>query len=120
MRRFYNRAPRWGAIQIPIDKGETKMTKYIVFWKYKPKNLAKIIEKSLKAQALAEKKPEKHAKYLFLPHHTGYCKGFSIIDVVAPEQITKSMVFWFPELEQKFVPLIDNQDLLKAYQETHK
>ena len=96
------------------------MTKYIVFWKYKPEDLDKVIKKSLKAQAAAQKEPEKSPKYLFPPHHTGYCKGFSVVDVSDPSQITQSMVYWFPDLEQQYVPIIDNQDMLKIYQETHQ
>ena len=96
------------------------MTKYIVFWKYDPDNLEKIIEKSLNAQAEAAKAPEKYAKYLFPPHHTGYCKGFSISEVSDPSQIARSMVYWFPEMELKYVPIIDNDDMLKTYKEMQK
>ena len=96
------------------------MTKYIVFFKYKPEDIDAVIEKAIKSIALAEESPEKYARYLFTPHHTGYCKGFSIIEVSDPEQIKRSMVYWFPELQQQFVPIIDNQEMIKAYQETHK
>jgi hypothetical protein len=96
------------------------MTKYIVFWKYEPNDLDKVIEKSLKAQADAEKAPDKYAQYLFPPHHTGYCKGFSIVDVSNPDQMTRTFTYYFPELELKYVPIISNVDMLKTYKETPK
>jgi len=96
------------------------MTKYIVFFKYNPEDIDAVIKKAIKSIALAEESPEKYAKYLFPPHHTGYSKGFSIIEVSDPEQIKRSMVYWFPELQQQFVPIIDNQEMIKAYKEKHK
>ena len=96
------------------------MTKYIVFWKYEPNDLDKVIEKSLKAQADAEKAPDKYAQYLFPPHHTGYCKGFSIVDISNPDQMTRAFTYYFPELELKYVPIISNVDMLKTYKEMPK
>jgi hypothetical protein len=93
------------------------MTKYIVFWKYNPDALETVIKKSLNIQAEAEKEPEKYATYLFPPHHMGYCKGFHIVEVSDPSQITRSTVYWFPEMELKYVPITDNNDMLKTYQE---
>jgi hypothetical protein len=47
----------------------------------------------------------------------GYCKGFHIVEVSDPSQITRSTVYWFPEMELKYVPITDNNDMLKTYQE---
>ena len=96
------------------------MTKYIVFWEYDPDDVDKVREKSVKAQAEREKAPEKYAKYLFPPHHMGYCKGFSIVDISDPSQMTSAYTYWFPEMELQYVPIIDNVELTKIYKEMQK
>lgn len=96
------------------------MTKYILFWEYCPEDLEKVIAKSLKSQEAVKKNPEKYATYLFPPHHLGYCKGFTIIDVTDPQQITNAHVYWFPEMKLKYVPITSNDDMLKAYREIQK
>ena len=69
---------------------------------------------------MAEKEPDKYSKYLFPPHHTGYCKGFSVVDIADPSQMTNAVTYWFPEMKLKYVPITSNDDMLKAYRELHK
>ena len=93
------------------------MTKYIIFWEYSPEDVDKVIEKSLKRQEAIAKAPENYAKYLFPPHHTGYCEGFSLVDVSDPKQITNTTTYYFPEMSLRFVPIISNEDMIKAMKE---
>lgn len=90
------------------------MTKYLVKWEYCPENTEKVIEKSLKRMEAIKQAPEKYAKYLFPPHHTGYCKGFSLVDVTDPAQITDTTTYYFPELAMQYIPIVSNEDMIKA------
>ena len=96
------------------------MVKYIIFWEYCPEDVEKVIAKSLKSQEAVKKNPEKYSKTLFPPHHMGYCKGFTIVDVADPQQMTNSHTYWFPEMKLKYVPITSNEDMLTSYQELQK
>jgi hypothetical protein len=99
--------------------------KYIVFWEYKPENVAKVIEKALQSQAMTEKMTERELQNwpttIFPPHtirrEENKIKGFTIVDATDSAQIARSIVYWFPELIQQYVPINDNMELIKIYQE---
>jgi hypothetical protein len=69
----------------------------------------------LKAQTDAEKVSEKYTKCLFPPHHTGYCRGFSIVDISDLDQMPRAFTYYFPELELKYISMISNVNELKTY-----
>jgi hypothetical protein len=55
--------------------------KCIVYWEFSPEDVDKVIAKTVKAQEIREKEPDRFPTYLFPPQYTGPCQGFSIVEM---------------------------------------
>ena len=94
--------------------------KYICFWKFKPEDFDKIIEKYKQRMEDIEKVPDKFPKILFGPYSLGgEWKGFTVYDA-KPEQITNLVLHYMPEEKMKFVPIFDGAKVIELYLEMKK
>ena len=70
---------------------------------------------------MTESEQQQWPKTIFPSHHIGReenkIKGFTIVEATDPTQIGRSLLYWFPELIQKYVPINDTMEMLKIYQE---
>jgi hypothetical protein len=77
--------------------------------------MAKVIEKSVKAQKIGEKNPGKFPEYIMPPHTIGgQTKGFSVVEA-EPDQIVNGVLFWHPELKIKYMPIIESSKFIEKY-----
>ncbi len=89
--------------------------KYIVFWEFRPEDLDKVIELSMKEQKEIEKNPEKFGKYIMTPQSIGgQMKGFSVVEAT-PEQMVLSVLHWGPEVKMKYMPIVDAAKFIAQY-----
>lgn len=88
--------------------------KYLVKWEYCAEDLDKVVKKSLKAQEIAEKEPDRFGSYLYPPHHLGQYNGFSVVEST-PEQIINAYRYWQPEMKIKFKPISDTAKMIETY-----
>ena len=89
--------------------------KYLVHWEFCPEDIDKVIAKSNKANEIREKEPDKLPKYLFPPQYTGNGKGFSLVEITSPEQFNYGNLFWFPEMNFKYIPCNDVSEWIELY-----
>jgi hypothetical protein len=83
---------------------------FIGFWEYCAEDTMKVIEKFRQVTAEREKGTTRFPKLVYGPYHfNGEHKGFVVFDTDDPDQLTNQASFYAPEMEWKFVPLIDTR-----------
>jgi hypothetical protein len=93
---------------------------FIGFWDYSAEDTAKVIEK-LKQMPVGEKRPKRFAKVVFGPYtFNGERKGFSVYETDDPETLTNVQIYYAPEMNWKFVPLIDTRKAAELYLKAKK
>ena len=93
---------------------------FIGFWEYSAEGTDKVIER-LKKMPVGEKRPEKFAKIIFGPYtFNGERKGFTIYETDDPEKLANVQIYYGPEMNWKFVPLIDTRKAAELYLKTKK
>jgi len=100
--------------------------KYIAFWEYESEDTDKLIAKFMKVMESRKKNPEKHVKVLFPPHQlaeraiNARPQGITIFETDDEEKIIDYVTSYFPELDLKIVPLLDNAKMAESYQKMYK
>lgn len=96
-------------------KGVSEKMKYLEFFEYSPEDLDKLIDKNVKLGELRKNNPGKYPEHLFPSHHiAGQTKGFTVIEATS-EQIANGVVYWYPELKLKFMPIIETTKFIEQY-----
>jgi hypothetical protein len=81
--------------------------KYILFWEYKKKDEAEIIDRF-------KKRPEAEIQRLFPPYALGgQTKGFSLVEADDYREIEKFYHHYTPLLKTKIFPIIELTELIK-------
>lgn len=89
---------------------------FIGFYWYSPENAATYIEKFRQLNEERKKGTEKSPKIVFGPYHfAGQRKGFAVYETDDPDKFMTLAMFFAPELDFKFVPLIDNVKTAELY-----
>ncbi len=92
---------------------------FIGFWWYSPENAQAYIQKYRQLMEERKKGTEKSPKLVFGPYHfAGQRKGFAIYETEDPGKLMTLAMYFAPELEFKFVPLIDNVKTAELYSKT--
>ena len=91
--------------------------KYIAFWEYDPKDLEKVRTKWMKFGEVAEKKPGVFPKsisksYAMFEGHS----GFQLFETDDPKQLVGMMMYYSPEAEFRFIPIIELKEASEAYE----
>jgi hypothetical protein len=89
--------------------------KYIVFWEFDPKDMEKVIKKTMEFNKKRDKDPEKLQKLIFPPHSMfNETKGFSITESTL-EQMAEATMWFFPEMKMKYVPIIESAKMMELF-----
>ena len=89
--------------------------KYVIFWETTPEDMEKCIEKFVKRQQMRNVNPEKYDMHLTTDYSIGgQLKGLRIVEAT-PEQVQENVVYWLPELKQKYMPLIEAAKIMEDY-----
>ena len=99
---------------------EVENVQFIGFWEYSAEGTDKVIER-LKKMPVGEKRPEKFAKVIFGPYtFDGERRGFTIYETDDPEKLANVQIYYGPEMNWKFVPLIDTRKAAELYLKAQK
>jgi len=89
--------------------------KYVIFWETTPEDMEKSIAKFVKRQQMRKEHPERYDKHLTTDYSIGgQLKGLRIVEAT-PEQVRENIVYWLPELKQKYMPLIEAAKIMEDY-----
>ncbi|MEM3640763.1 MAG: DUF3303 family protein [Candidatus Bathyarchaeia archaeon] len=81
--------------------------KFIAFWEYRAEDTNKVIEKFRQVSMEREKRTE-FAKLVYGPYSfNGERKGFSVYETDDPDKLMSLAVFYAPEMNWKFIPIIE-------------
>ena len=82
--------------------------KFIMFWDYDPKNLELILKKKKQLVELRKENPEKYPEIVCGPFlYSGESKGLTIYNATNDEQIVNLHLYYQPELELVFMPVVE-------------
>jgi len=77
--------------------------------------LDRCIEKFIKRQKMRNEDPDMYDKHLTTDYSIGgQLKGLRIVEAT-PEQVRENIVYWLPELKQKYMPLIEAREIMEDY-----
>ena len=92
--------------------------KFIMFWDYDPDKLETVLEKKNKLIELRKENPEKYPEIICGPFlYSGESKGLTICIATNDEQIVNLHLYYQPELELNFMPIVDVDTALKLIRE---
>jgi hypothetical protein len=85
-----------------------------MFWDYDPKDLEVVIEKKNKLVEMRKEHPEKYPDIICGPFlYSGESKGLTICLATNDEQIVNLHLYYQPELELNFMPVVDLKTALE-------
>lgn len=94
---------------------------FLGFWWYSSENAQSYVKKFKQLTEERKKGTEKSPKLVYGPYHfAGQRKGFVVYETDSAEELMTIAMFYSPELEFKFVPLIDNAKTMELYDKTMK
>jgi hypothetical protein len=100
---------------VQSNKERGRKMKYIAFWEARPDDMDKVIEKYnlLKSdEGLHEKFPRCISKNFSLG---GALKGFQLFETEDPEQLVNASLYYMPEVEMEFVPIVETERVIESY-----
>ena len=92
--------------------------KYIIFWEYDPKEIDKSVKKLKEFREEVKKNPNLYAKPI-TPNYTmsvGF-KGFQLFEVDNPEQLTRMVLHYRPEVKFDIVHITETKKTVELYDE---
>jgi hypothetical protein len=111
----------WGAIQVPLKKREVEKLKFIAFYKWKPEDMDKVLERKAQTSAIREKDPERFPKVIFGPFTMGgEAKSFVVYETDNPDQLWNIALHYTPLVKWKFVPIQESAKNVELYQKMKK
>ena len=95
--------------------------KYIVYYKYDPKDLEKCLELNAQITEERKKNPKKYTR-LISDNYTmnGDYVGFVLAEADNEEQLLNATVHYFPFMTLNWVPIIESSKTLAALREKTK
>ncbi|NHJ38540.1 MAG: hypothetical protein FK731_00805 [Asgard group archaeon] len=88
--------------------------KFIMFWDYDPKDLVVVLEKMKKLVELQKENPQKYPEIICGPFlYSGESSGLTICLATNDEQIVNLHLYYQPELELNFMPVVEIDTALK-------
>ena len=91
--------------------------KYAAFWEFSPDVYDALLAKNFKMMEERKKGTEKYVKILFEPHYLGTSnKGLTIVEG-DEDQLENWVLFYYPEVAMKIVPLLETARMIKKFQE---
>ena len=94
--------------------------KYLLEFEYDRSRSDEIIKLNMDFMKELEKYPGHYFKYLYPPQYIANGKGFSIVEIMDPEQLVNSQVFLEPGFMMKFSPISDIEEQIVSYMSLKK
>ncbi len=90
--------------------------KFVLFWEFDAKDLAKVEEKQRQLQEERKKNPNKFPKSLSLSfYYVGQTKGFALYEADSPDQLTNFPLHYMPEGRAEFIPIQEMSAVTELY-----
>ncbi len=84
--------------------------KFMVVWSIKPEHYSEALARFKESNP----QPKKGIKLLGRWHEMGTGDGFSLFDVDDPIVLTQFLMSWADLVDQKIVPVVEEEDIVKA------